>query len=231
MRRRIASVGLALLAALLLVGLGGWQVQRLVWKRALIERVETRLAAAPVALPPRPDWPRLAADGEYSRLRLSGRWLAGRPAFVQAVTAIGPGWWVMSALRTPEGTIVVNRGFVPSDRRAEVPAATGHATVTGLLRRSEPQGAFLRRNDPGQDRWYSRDVTAIARARGWDDPAPFFIDAGASGGGGWPRGGMTVVRFPNNHLIYAITWFSLAGLALWFAWRAARMPAGQGGEP
>ncbi len=38
--------------------------------------------------------------------------------------------------------------------------------MTGLLRLSEPKGAFLRSNDPKDDRWYSRDVAAIAAARG-----------------------------------------------------------------
>jgi surfeit locus 1 family protein len=51
--------------------------------------------------------------------------------------------------------------------------------------------------------------------------APFFIDADRSGDG-WPRGGMTVVRFTNNHLVYALTWFGLALLTAWFAWRAWR---------
>jgi len=28
--------------------------------------------------------------------------------------------------------------------------------------------------------------------------------------GGWPKGGVTRLTLPNNHLQYAITWFSLA---------------------
>ena len=43
--------------------------------------------------------------------------------------------------------------------------------------------------------------------------APYFIDADATPDtGGWPRGGLTVVHFPNSHLMYAFTWFSLAAL-------------------
>src|SRR5262249_18990521 len=76
---------------------------------------------------------------------------------------------------------------------------------------TEPKGGFLRHNDPAHDRWYSRDVTAIAAARGLSDVAPFFIDADAvPGENEYPIGGLTVVRFPNNHLIYALTWCGLA---------------------
>ncbi|WP_332308531.1 SURF1 family cytochrome oxidase biogenesis protein [Sphingomonas sp. TDK1] len=59
----------------------------------------------------------------------------------------------------------------------------------------------MRTNQPSEDRWYSRDVLAIARARGLTFVAPFFIDADSTlNAGGWPVGGLTVISFPNNHL-------------------------------
>lgn len=222
MTRRAVFAGVLVLATALLVALGVWQVERRAWKHRLIATVEARLAAPPVALPPRGDWPALARDGAYTRVRATGEWLPGRPVFVQAVTAIGPGWWTIGALRTDAGVVLVNRGFVPQEARGRIAPPSGDASVTGLVRGDEPGGAFLRHNDPAHDRWYSRDITAIARARGWDTPAPFFLDAAASGAGGWPRGGLTVVRFPDNHLIYALTWFALAALAAWFAVRVWR---------
>jgi surfeit locus 1 family protein len=83
--------------------------------------------------------------------------------------------------------------------------------VTGLLRITEPKGGFLRANDPAAERWYSRDVAAIAAARGLADAAPYFIDADAAPNpGGLPVGGLTIVAFPNSHLVYAITWYGLA---------------------
>jgi surfeit locus 1 family protein len=141
------------------------------------------------------------------------------------VTEAGPGFWVITPLRTDAGyEVLVNRGFVPQEkaerasRRAGLPA--GEATVTGLLRISEPHGGFLRANQPTAGRWYSRDVAAIARARGLSGIAPYFIDADATPNpGGWPVGGLTVVRFHNSHLAYALTWFGMAGMtALWGAW-------------
>ncbi|MGX7876913.1 SURF1 family cytochrome oxidase biogenesis protein [Mesorhizobium sp. ORM6] len=78
---------------------------------------------------------------------------------------------------------------------------------------SEPGGGFLRNNDAAGNRWYSRDVAAIATARGLtDNVAPYFVDAETSGTGGWPRGGLTVVNFRNSHLVYALTWFTLAAM-------------------
>lgn len=215
-RTRALLVGLSLALTALLVGLGVWQVERRAWKLQLIAQVERRLAAPPVAAPMRA----VTQGDEYTRLVAAGQWIAG-DTYTQAVTVLGPGFWVITPLRTAQGVVLVNRGFVPAAMRGKAPAPTA-GTVRGLLRLSEPEGGFLRSNDPAADRWFSRDVEAIAAARGIGAVAPYFIDAEAAGE--WPRGGLTVVRFRNSHLVYALTWFALAGLVGYFAWRIARGP-------
>ncbi len=220
-RSRSALVALAALLAIGLAALGVWQVERRAWKLALIARVEARLAAAPEAPPGR--GAAISDDDAYRRLRASGTWRAVPPVFVQAVTDLGGGFWALSPLDTPSGTILVNRGFVPPERRAALPVPRGTATVTGLLRITEPDGGFLRDNDPAADRWYSRDVAAIARARRLGRVASYFIDADAVPGTPWPRGGLTVVKFRNSHLVYALTWFTLAAMMAFLAWRIARV--------
>lgn len=213
---------LALFAALAAVGglilLGLWQLHRLEWKQELVRRVEARVTAEPEPLPI--DWLHTTAmRDEYRRVRLTGTFRHEAEVLVQAVTEKGPGYWVLTPLVTHSATVLVNRGFVPPDRRDPASRAegqvTGPVTVTGLLRMTEPGGGFLRRNDPAADRWYSRDVAAIAQARGLGAVAPWFVDADAAPNpGGWPQGGLTVLSFPNNHLAYALTWFALAlGLA------------------
>ena len=221
-----------LLAALLLSAgfsvLGVWQLERRAWKLDLIARVERRINAAPTA-PPGPDaWSGVSADRDaYRRVQACGVFAAGKDTLVQAVTDEGPGFWVITPLHTNGGyEVLVNRGFVPADlaaaARQATPPPSGGVTVTGLLRISEPHGGFLRANQPSPDRWYSRDVAAIAEARGLTHVAPYFIDAEAMPQAyDWPRGGLTVVRFPNSHLAYALTWFALAAMCLgWAGWSA-----------
>jgi len=229
--RRVALVALALLATLGFVALGIWQVERRAWKLDLIARVDARVHAPPTAPPPPAAWPRLDSRAEeYRHVRLTGRFDNARETLTQAVTERGAGYWVLTPLRTADGTVLVNRGFVPSDRRAPQARAAGQmggvVTVVGLLRASEPYGGFLRANDPAGDRWHSRDVAAIARARGLGTVAPFFVDADAAPNpGGYPIGGLTVIAFRNSHLVYAITWFALAALSAAAAVVALRMPA------
>ena len=222
--------GIALLLGFL--ALGTWQVERRAWKLALIERVDRRVRAAPVAPPPASQWPVVnAAEHEYLPVALAGRWLPGKTVLTQAVTELGAGFWVITALQQADGTqVLVNRGFVPQEQRAQWLAATppdGPAAVRGLLRLSEPGGGFLRTNDPGQQRWYSRDVAAISASLQLPRAAPFFVDAGLPDGtdatdAAWPRAGLTVVRFHNSHLVYALTWYGLALMVAGALWHVAR---------
>lgn len=229
-RSRLLSVAaLALLGTALLTGLGVWQLERRAWKLDLIARVTERVHAPAVAAPGPTLWSRVnAADDEYRHVRVSGRFLNNRETLVKAVTEDGSGFWVLTPLRTDAGyTVLVNRGFVPDSRRDPATRIAGQipteTTVTGLLRMTEPGGAFLRSNDPEANRWYSRDVAAIGRARHLGRVAPYFIDADATPvPGGLPVGGLTVIRFPNNHLLYALTWFTLAVLLANSAIRAGR---------
>jgi surfeit locus 1 family protein len=206
-----------LLLMLVFTGLGVWQVQRLFWKLDLIDRVEARIHAAPVPPPAPAQWHDVSTErDEYRHVLTSGRFDHSREVLVQAVTERGPGFWVLTPLMLDDGTtILINRGFVPPDRRDPATRPQGQvsgvAEIKGLLRMSEEGGGFLRSNSPQEDRWYSRDVSAIASAKTLSRVAPFFIDADASSNpGGFPIGGLTVVQFRNTHLVYALTWFTLA---------------------
>lgn len=227
--RRAAFAAAALIAAMALAALGVWQLERRVWKHELIAAVDARIDAAPVAAPGLDVWPRIDAKRDaYRRVAATGIFRHDRETLVQAVTDRGAGFWVLTPLETTGFTLLVNRGFVPTSRRDPETRAEGNvagtATVTGLLRITEPGGAFLRTNDPVADRWYSRDVAEIAKARGLARTAPYFVDADATPNpGGYPLGGLTVVQFRDHHMVYALTWFALCALCLFFAWRLWRI--------
>jgi len=251
---RGASLFLASLALLLIVlfaGLGTWQVLRLQWKLDLIARVDARVHAAPAAPPSRARWGGITSESdEYRRVALSGTYLYDLTTPVQALTEAGSGYWLLTPMCLADGQIVlVNRGFIATElgaptryapARADADAcahAGARTSVNGLLRISETGGAFTRTNDPAANRWYARNVAAIAAARGLAGGrypvAPYFVDAAAGqnppDSPDQPVGGLTVVNFHNSHLIYAITWYALAlmvGGALW--WVARGHGAGTG---
>jgi surfeit locus 1 family protein len=247
---RLALAAFALLLIVLFAGLGTWQVVRLQWKLDLMARVEQRVHAAPVAPPPMARWAGITAESdEYRRVQVAGTYLYEYTTPVQALTERGSGYWLLTPLCTTDGhVILVNRGFIPATpgertryapRKSEgYPCAAnsgGAVQLVGLLRISEPKGFFLRTNDPAANRWYARDVPAIAAARGLPATltAPYFIDAAAgqnpAGSPDQPQGGLTVVSFHNSHLMYAVTWYALA-LMVAAAWWWTTRGAGKAGN-
>jgi surfeit locus 1 family protein len=227
----------ALVGIAILIGLGIWQLDRRVWKHNLILTLETRLARAADSLPPRDAWPRLVAAGnEFTRVVFPAEFLAGQEALVYTAGSAlradvkGPGYWVFSPARLAGGSIVIiNRGFVPLDRKdpAARPEGTpqGVVDITGFLRWPEERGLFTPADDPNGNVWYLRDTQAMAQAKGWAVSAPFYIDQEQPvPPGGFPLPGPLTVKLTDNHMQYAITWFGLA-LALagvYVAWQARR---------
>lgn len=197
--------------------LGTWQVERLGWKENLIRNANERVHLAPVTAPAKNDWQNVTYDkDEYRPVKITGKFLNDKEILVTAVADETTGYWVLTPLETDDGSITfINRGFVPMDKHdistREMGNIEGNTTVTGLLRMSEGGGFYPRKNNPQDDKWYTRQLPAMAQKLGLTDVAPYFIDADkTSNAGELPIGGLTVVTFTNNHLSYAITWFTLA---------------------
>ena len=212
---------MTLAGLVVLVTLGLWQLERGRWKSDLLSRIEARVNAAPGEIAPRVAWPNWSAgDDEYRRVRLSGIFMHDKETLVRgnapkdARGHVAIGFFVVTPLRLTDGaSVLVNRGFVPDAAtldRSQGARPQGEVTVTGLVRASQTRGWFVPANDPARDAWFTRDIDAIAHAKNLSLPAPFLIDADADASRPWPKGGLTVIAFPNNHLAYALTWFGLA---------------------
>jgi surfeit locus 1 family protein len=234
-RKRKSSILGATLMTLaglvILIGLGVWQLDRKVWKENLITTLNTRLGRAPEDLPPRASWAQLREDKEeFRRVVFPAEFLDGEEALVYTAGSPlrpdvkGPGYWVFAPARLAGGSIIlVNRGFVPADRKdpgtRTEGAPHGVIDIVGVLRWPETRNSFT----PADD---LRDSNSIAKFKTWATAAPFYIDQeGPVPAGALPKPGKLEVRLPDNHLQYAITWFGLA-LALagvFIVWLARRL--------
>ena len=205
----------AMLAALaVLCSLGAWQVQRLEWKKALIAKTDARLAAEPIPLEEALARAEAGEDLEYQPVFAVGEFRAGMSARVFSAHDGKPGALIFQPFDAIEGTIYVNRGFVP--QALDAPAApSGEIRIEGLFRRAEEKKGFERifapDNQPADNLYFTRDPRMFAAARGLVIP-PHYVDSfGRENEGPWPKGGLTRVEFSNRHLEYALTWFGLAG--------------------
>jgi surfeit locus 1 family protein len=228
----------AVVGIIILIGLGIWQLDRRIWKENLIQMLTQRLAQAPHDLPPRDRWSYLtAAADEYTRVRFPAEFLDSQEALVYTPGSAfrpdvkGPGYWIFAPARLTGGSIVlINRGFVPMDRKdpASRTAGMSHGStdIVGVMRWPETGGLFTPSDEPQNNVWYLRDSTTIAAAKKWDSAAPFYVEQESPvPDGGLPAPGKLTVALPNNHLQYAITWFGLAlGLAgVYVVWLSRRL--------
>jgi len=213
----------------LLIGLGVWQLHRKVWKEDLIAAMTARLDRPPQPLPAAARWPMLTQGAdEFRRVAFAATFTPGQEALVYSPGSAlrsdikGPGYFVFAPAKLADGsTIVVDRGFVPLERKAIIgqPAgeAQGTVNVVGYLRWPEAPGMFTPAADVKGNIWFARDPAEMAAVHRWGAIAPFYVDQEAPvPPGGLPLPGKIVVNLPDNHLQYAITWFGLAAALVAF---------------
>jgi cytochrome oxidase assembly protein ShyY1 len=247
--RRPAVAGFAIFTALMVLvftGLGIWQLQRRTEKHALIAMLNERLAAAPEPLPAPSQWNALTPGrDEFRRIAFSATYAPLPDAMVySAGSAVrddvsGPGTWAFLPAQLADGnTIVVNTGFVQNtmqDRaqqdRAVRRLITGDPVeFTGYIRFPESAGALTPSESVAKRLWFTRDHLAMSRVLGWVEGrktvAPFYVDLESPAPeSGIPKPGPLSVHLKDDHLQYAVTWFTLAfavviAFGVW--WRTQR---------
>jgi cytochrome oxidase assembly protein ShyY1 len=215
----------------LFIGLGIWQLQRRVEKHALIAALTERLAAAPVPLPASSAWGTLSApQDEFRRVILVATYARLPDAMVYSSGSAvredvsGPGTWAFLPARINTGEmVVINAGFIQNtmqDRAVQDRAVTAlltdkPATLIGYLRFPEAAGMLTQTENRTKRLWFARDHLAMARALGWGEVAPFYIDLEQPvPASGIPKPGPLDAHLRDDHLQYALTWFALAGVLL-----------------
>lgn len=216
--RYLAPLLFGLIGAGILVGLGIWQLQRLDWKESVLAQIESRIAADPEPLPQVVD----PEAKRYQPVQLSGEFLPGALRVLVSQKQVGAGYRLISPFRTDEGRVVLlDRGFIPVAQKDLTPG-TGPAEVRGNLHWPDDRNSSTPENDEAGNTWFARDIgpmsealqteplLVVARSVTPADPAITPLPVSITG-------------IPNDHLQYALTWFSLAGVWLvmtaHFLWR------------
>lgn len=204
---------------IVLVGLGTWQLDRLDWKRDLIDKLQTRSTAAAVGLPT------ASADleaFEFQRVAVTGTYRHDRELYLVSRSLRGnPGYHVLTPLvrGDGQGAVLVNRGWVPFDKRDPASRAEGQLqgpqTVEGIVRLQKKPGLFTPDNDPVKNDWFSFDMEAMSQATGVAlTPGYYVVSDVAPAAGLYPVGRQWRLDIRNDHFEYALTWYGLAAALL-----------------
>lgn len=206
---------LAMLAALL--ALGTWQLQRRAWKLEVLAQIVRGEASPAIPLPADPQ--------PYTKVFVEGRLREDLTALYGIEVRDTPSGRIMGArLLTPlerpgADPVIVDRGWLPIGPPRSIPASPDPVRVEGYVRPPEKPLALGVKDDPLARRFYALDPAAVGEALGLRRVAPFAVVAlGTVPPGTYPQPARGLPRPPNNHLMYAFTWFGIAGaLVLVFA--------------
>ena len=238
LRRLILPAATTVVMLVVLIGLGIWQVQRLSWKEGVLTQIERAEEGPPVPMPldPTPFGPAVATEGSvaippsplpYSKVSATGRFRPDLSALYGAEVRQTPdgvrmgAQLIMPLERPGSAPLLVDRGWVPLARTQPIDTPQADVTVEGYVRPGESPGPFSVRDDPATRHFFTLDLRAIGAALGLKAVEPFVLVAlGPQPSDLFPDPARRLPRPPNDHLSYAITWFSLAvALAVIFvAW-------------
>ena len=206
-RKLVFPMLLGLIGTTILLGLGIWQVKRLSWKNEILENIEQKIVAKPIALQKHVS----EENDQFRSVEVVGDIQSKEIHVLTSLKTHGPGFLVISALRMPNGrSIMVDRGFVPEIKKNGF-RSNSKVKITGNLFWPNEIDNFIPTPNFEKNIWFGRDLYKMAE---YLETEPVLIVARNSK----PQNSIIPQRvganLSNNHLSYAITWFSLA--AVWF---------------
>ncbi len=198
----IVFIGFAGTACLLY--LGKWQVDRLYWKLDILKKIDQKIAAAPVLLPAEPS----ESVHKYLSVEISGRFLQESIRVLASKKRYGAGYRIIHVFRTNGRRLLVDLGFVGLETDYDIDLSSDISLV-GNLHWPDEVDNFTPEPDLENNIWFARDVERVASALQTEPILIILKDSTLKDKNIKPMP-IDTTHIPNDHLQYAITWFSLA---------------------
>lgn len=211
-----------LIAVIILCGLGTWQLQRLQEKNALISSLEDKLS--------QDIWAKsfstkdLVIENDLARGFVVGEYMHYKPIKITSKVYDGQtGYHLYVPVRLPGVSgkvLIVNRGWIPNEGAMaegdEINQPPRKIKIAGTLRAFPQANKFTPVNDLEQGVWYHPDMEDIKKSQGFADVFPVILQVE-----GEVSKNVELSKYPvflslqdvmpnNNHLQYAVFWFSMA---------------------
>ena len=184
--------------------LGTWQIYRLQWKQNLISEISFGLNSLPIKYSKK-------IRNNYQRVILEGAYNFKYQIYLYSLNEKGqPGFDVITPFETLDGdNILINRGWIKKELKNKPKInLKNNSNIQGLLRENIKKNIFKPDNDIKKNMWFSIDIDEINQMTGKDfsNFILFLEDINAKS----PRPKKITIDVPNNHLKYAITWYSIS---------------------
>ena len=196
------------MALLILVSLGTWQLERLRWKTDILSSMKESLSLPPLKITGQV----IDNIDQYSfrRIQLTGNYLyKDNITIYSKVFNKKVGKHLIVPLETQYGIILVNRGFIPSDFNIENNIKSGEISINGIVKFQQKINYFTPNNNVIKNEWYYININEVSNFLSLP-LLNFYIVEENNIEEIYPVGSQYNINIPNDHLQYAITWFSLA---------------------
>ena len=209
---------------IMLMSFGTWQIKRLFWKEALIDRYMSQSQSNPIKLPlelKRSD------VKEFKSVEVKGSFSHKDEIYINGKTFEGnAGFHVITPFKlTDNSFILINRGWVSEGYRdplkRQFSLIKGEILIKGILRFPQEKGYFVPENDGKRGFWFTiipSQIFTFLNIVAKPVINNYYIDALRKGSKlTLPIGVTGKPKLRNQHLSYAVTWYGLA-LALLFVY-------------
>jgi surfeit locus 1 family protein len=197
---------------IILISLGFWQLNRLKEKKLFIETVDITLNRDPVTLPYSKN------PSIYSKIKTNGYFLENLTIYLYGLRSMSiekNGYYLLVPFKTDDNRIImVARGWFSHNNKGNISLKNNHIhqEIIGVVLPPEKQSIFIPKNDHKNNIWFTLDLKEMSENLGLKlenfyliqlepENLPEIIT---------PLDAKSLLAIRNDHLGYAITWFSLA---------------------
>ena len=209
---------------IMLISFGTWQIKRMFWKEALIDRYISQSQSNPIRESNQLNQSTLK---EFKSVELEGSFLHENEIYITGKTFEGnAGFHVITPFKLNNNSFVlINRGWVSEGYRNPIKRSfsliKGKTIIKGILRLPQIKGYFVPENDGKNGFWFTIKPKQIYNHLNFQTKTliyNYYIDALRNEGKlTLPIGVTGKPELRNQHLSYAVTWYGLA-LALLFVY-------------
>ena len=183
--------------------LGTWQLYRLQWKQDLISQISEGLKSNPIKYSQN-------INKNYQKVILTGKYDFENQIYLYSLNDKGqPGFDVVTPFETiSKENVLVNRGWIQQEFKNSIDINISSKNITGMLRKANRKNLFTPDNDINENIWFSINLEDVQKTTGkkFNKFIVYLEDQNIN----IPKPKKITVDVPNNHLKYAITWYSIS---------------------
>ena len=184
--------------------LGTWQLYRLQWKQILISEISSGLKSPPIKYS-------ALINKNYQRVTLVGVYNFKNQIYLYSLNEKGqPGFDVITPFKTSGGeNVLINRGWIRKELKNKPKInLIENRKIQGFLKKNIKKNIFKPKNNIKENIWFSINLIDVKKITGqnFTDFIVYLEDEKINA----PSPKKISIDLPNNHLKYAITWYSIS---------------------